>query len=88
VFVEHFYYWGDVLVDELFGEPSTRYAHAQAAFAAGIRATLRNDETVTPLQPFRTVSVAMSRLGNAADQLGWATRVAPYLAGTPVCGHA
>jgi len=52
VFVDHFYYWGDVLDDELFGEPGTRCADAQAAFAASIRATFRNDETVTPLHPF------------------------------------
>jgi predicted amidohydrolase YtcJ len=32
-------------------------------------------EPVTPLEPFRTISVAMTRLNNAAGQRGWATRL-------------
>lgn len=69
VFVDHLYYWGDVLVDELFGEPGKRWADAQSAVAAGVRTTFHNDGTVTPLEPFRNMSVAMTRLSNSGRRL-------------------
>lgn len=75
VFVDHVYYWGDVLVDDLFGEPGKRWADAEAAFAAGIRATFHNDGTVTPLEPFRNMSVAMTRLSNTGTALDGARGV-------------
>ena len=75
VFVDHVHYWGDVLVDELFGAPGARWADAQAAFAAGMRATFHNDGTVTPLEPFRNMSVAMTRLSNTGRALDGAKGV-------------
>ncbi|MBC9926255.1 MULTISPECIES: amidohydrolase [unclassified Leucobacter] len=75
VFVEHVHYWGDVLVDDLFGEPGARWADAESAFAAGMRATFHNDGTVTPLEPFRNMSVAMTRLSNAGTHLDGAAGV-------------
>lgn len=75
VFVDHVHYWGDVLVDELFGEPGSRWADAQSAFAAGMRATFHNDGTVTPLEPFRNMSVAMTRLSNTGKHLDGAEGV-------------
>ncbi|MGB4137846.1 MAG: amidohydrolase family protein, partial [Microbacterium sp.] len=39
LFVDHITYWGDVLVDDLFGERGAAWADAGAAFAAGHRAT-------------------------------------------------
>ncbi|TCK45756.1 hypothetical protein EDF60_0990 [Leucobacter luti] len=75
VFVDHVYYWGDVLVNELLGEPGRRWADAQSAFAAGIRATFHNDGTVTPLEPFRNMSVAMTRLSRAGTPLDGAAGV-------------
>lgn len=76
VFVDHVHYWGDVLVDELFGEPGKRWADAQAAVEAGVRATYHNDGTVTPLEPFRNMSVAMTRLSSSGRHLDGAEGVA------------
>lgn len=75
VFVDHVYYWGDVLVDELFGAPGARWTDAESAFAAGIRATFHNDGTVTPLEPFRNMSVAMTRLSRSGRHLDGAKGV-------------
>lgn len=75
VFVDHIHYWGDVLVDQLFGEPGKRWADAQSAVAAGIRTTFHNDGTVTPLEPFRNMSVAMTRLSNTGHKLDGADGV-------------
>lgn len=75
VFVDHVHYWGDVLVDELFGAPGSRWADAQSAFAAGVHATFHNDGTVTPLEPFRNMSVAMTRLSNTGRPLDGARGV-------------
>jgi predicted amidohydrolase YtcJ len=75
VFVDHIHYWGDVLVNELFGEPGTRWADAQSAVAAGIRTTFHNDGSVTPLEPFRNMSVAMTRLTDTGHKLDGAEGV-------------
>lgn len=75
VFVDHVHYWGDVLVDDLFGAPGARWADADSAFAAGMRATFHNDGTVTPLEPFRNMSVAMTRLSNTGKHLDGAAGV-------------
>lgn len=75
VFVDHLHYWGDVLVDELFGEPGKRWADAQSAIAAGVRTTFHNDGTVTPLEPFRNMSVAMTRRSMSGRRLDGAAGV-------------
>lgn len=62
VFVDHITYWGEVLVDDLFGvEHGGAWADAGAAFAAGHRATFHNDGWVTPNEPFRNMAVAETR---------------------------
>jgi predicted amidohydrolase YtcJ len=62
VFSDHVYYWGDVLVDDLFGpEHGGRWADTAAALAAGLEPTFHNDGTVTPLEPFRNMATAMTR---------------------------
>nr|WP_167151746.1 amidohydrolase [Lysinibacter cavernae] len=75
VFADHVYYWGDVLVDDLFGEPGERWADAAAAFATGIRATFHNDGTVTPLEPFRNMAVAETRRSRSGRVLDGAAGV-------------
>ncbi|MBH0110229.1 amidohydrolase [Salinibacterium sp. NG22] len=75
VFVDHIHYWGDVLVDKLFGGPGTKWADAQSAVAAGIRTTFHNDGTVTPLEPFRNMAVAMTRRSNTGRVLDGAEGV-------------
>ncbi len=62
LFVDHITYWGEVLVDDLFGpEHGGAWADAGAAFAAGHRATFHNDGWVTPNEPFRNMAVAENR---------------------------
>ena len=60
--IDHVYYWGDVLVDELFGpEHGGPWANERAALDAGLRISLHNDGTVTPAEPLRNMAVAMTR---------------------------
>ncbi|MFT2816666.1 amidohydrolase [Leifsonia sp. A12D58] len=62
VFVDHVYYWGDVLIDDLFGpEHGSRWADAGSAFHAGHRASFHNDGSVTPAEPFRNMQTAITR---------------------------
>ena len=62
LFIDHITYWGEVLVDDLFGpEHGGAWADAGAAFAAGHRATFHNDGWVTPNEPFRNMAVAETR---------------------------
>ena len=69
LFVDHITYWGDVLVDDLFGERGLSYADAGAAFAAGHRATFHNDGTVTPCEPLRNMAVAETRTSRTGRHL-------------------
>ncbi len=61
MFVDHIHYWGDVIV-ELFGaERGSRWCPAGSAVAAGVRISLHNDSPVTPVEPLRNISVAVTR---------------------------
>ncbi|MFL0178294.1 amidohydrolase [Mycobacterium sp. SMC-15] len=63
LFVDHLHYWGDVLVDGLFGEEhGSRWMPAASAVAAGMRISLHNDAPVTPEEPLRNISVAATRV--------------------------
>ncbi|MEF2976576.1 amidohydrolase [Subtercola sp. YIM 133946] len=73
VFTDHLYYWGDVLVDDLFGpEHGGRWADTASALAAGLEPTFHNDGTVTPLEPFRNMAVAMTRQSRSGRVVGGA----------------
>ncbi|MGJ0204230.1 amidohydrolase family protein [Leucobacter sp. gxy201] len=72
LFVDHITYWGDVIIDDLFGERGEGWADAGAAFAAGHRATFHNDGTVTPCEPLRNMAVAETRVSRTGRQLGGA----------------
>ncbi|MGV0596479.1 amidohydrolase [Mycolicibacterium porcinum] len=62
LFVDHLHYWGDVLVDGLFGpEHGSRWMPAGSAVATGMRISLHNDPPVTPEEPLRNISVAVTR---------------------------
>lgn len=62
LFVDHLHYWGDVLVDGLFGpEHGGRWMPAGSAVATGMRISLHNDPPVTPEEPLRNISVAATR---------------------------
>ncbi|GAA2245253.1 amidohydrolase [Herbiconiux moechotypicola] len=68
--VDHVYYWGDVLVDDLFGaEHGGPWANARAAVDAGLRISFHNDGTVTPAEPLRNMAVAMNRTSRSGHRL-------------------
>ncbi|MBK0418350.1 amidohydrolase [Leucobacter sp. CSA1] len=76
LFVDHITYWGDVLVDDLFGPRGAAWADAGAAFAAGHRATFHNDGTVTPCEPLRNMAVAETRTSRTGRHLDGGTPAA------------
>jgi predicted amidohydrolase YtcJ len=62
LFVDQIHYWGDILVDGLFGpERGSRWMPAGSAVATGMRISLHNDPPVTPEEPLRNISVAVTR---------------------------
>jgi predicted amidohydrolase YtcJ len=62
IFVDQIHYWGDVIVDGLFGEErGSRWMPAGSALATGMRISLHNDPPVTPEEPLRNISVAITR---------------------------
>ncbi|MBO9625804.1 MAG: amidohydrolase [Microbacterium sp.] len=76
LFVDHITYWGEVLVDDLFGaEHGGAWADAGAAFAAGHRATFHNDGWVTPNEPFRNMAVAQTRTSRGGFRMPGGTPV-------------
>lgn len=76
LFVDHIYYWGDVLVDGLFGERANDWANARAALDSGMRISFHNDAPVTPVEPLRNIQVAVTRRTRSGSKvLGAANRV-------------
>lgn len=62
LFVDQLHYWGDVIVDGLFGpEHGERWMPCGSAVATGMRISLHNDPPVTPEEPLRNISVAATR---------------------------
>ena len=62
IFVDQIHYWGDVIVDGLFGpERGSRWMPAGSAVATGMRISLHNDPPVTPEEPLRNIGVAVTR---------------------------
>jgi predicted amidohydrolase YtcJ len=62
IFVDQIHYWGDIIVDDLFGpERGSRWMPAGSAVATGMRISLHNDPPVTPEEPLRNISVAVTR---------------------------
>ncbi|UFS95911.1 amidohydrolase [Nocardia huaxiensis] len=70
LFIEHVYYWGDVLVDELFGpEYGGHWMSAKAALDAGVRISFHNDGTVTPPDPIGNIATAVTRTARGSGQV-------------------
>lgn len=61
LFVAHIRYWGDAVVNDLFGERGNGWTAARSALDAGVRISLHNDVPVTPSEPLRNVQVAVTR---------------------------
>lgn len=71
IFVDQIHYWGDVLVDGLFGpEHGSRWMPAGSAVATGMRISLHNDPPVTSEEPLRNISVAANRTAPSGRVLG------------------
>jgi predicted amidohydrolase YtcJ len=71
IFVDQIHYWGDVLVDGLFGtEHGSRWMPAGSAVGTGMRISLHNDPPVTPEEPLRNISVAVTRTAPSGRVLG------------------
>ena len=71
IFVDQIHYWGDVIVDGLFGpEHGNRWMPAGSAVATGMRISLHNDPPVTPEEPLRNISVAVTRTAPSGRVLG------------------
>jgi predicted amidohydrolase YtcJ len=63
IFVDQIHYWGDVIVDGLFGpEHGERWMPCGSAVATGMRISLHNDPPVTPEEPLRNISAAATRI--------------------------
>lgn len=75
LFVDHLYYWGDVLVDGLFGERGEAWTAAGAAVDAGVKISFHNDPPVTPEEPLRNIQVAVTRRSRSGRVLGEQYRV-------------
>ncbi|QBJ98816.1 amidohydrolase [Rhodococcus sp. ABRD24] len=70
LFVDHLYYWGDVLVDDLFGsDHGGHWAAAGSALAAGHRISFHNDGPVTPTNPIRNIADAVTRRSRSGHVL-------------------
>jgi predicted amidohydrolase YtcJ len=62
LFVDQLHYWGDVIVDGLFGpERGEQWMPCGSAVATGMRISLHNDPPVTPEEPLRNIAVAATR---------------------------
>ena len=71
IFVDQIHYWGDIIVDGLFGpEHGERWMPAGSAVATGMRISLHNDPPVTPEEPLRNISVAITRTAPSGRVLG------------------
>lgn len=71
LFVDQLHYWGDVIVDGLFGpEHGATWMPCGSAVATGMRISLHNDPPVTPEEPLRNISVAATRTAPSGRVLG------------------
>jgi predicted amidohydrolase YtcJ len=76
IFVDQIHYWGDVIVDGLFGpERGSRWMPCGSAVATGMRISLHNDPPVTPEEPLRNISVAATRTAPSGRVIGPQERI-------------
>lgn len=70
LFIEHIYFWGDVLVDKLFGpEHGAHWMSARSALDAGLRLSFHNDGTVTPPDPIGNIATAVNRIAKGSGRV-------------------
>ncbi|WP_067973117.1 amidohydrolase [Mycolicibacter icosiumassiliensis] len=70
LFIEHIYFWGDALVDKLFGlEHGSHWMSARSALDAGLRLSFHNDGTVTPPNPIGNIATAVNRIAKGSGRV-------------------
>ncbi|MEZ0367181.1 amidohydrolase [Mycobacterium sp. pUA109] len=70
LFIAHVYYWGDVLIDELFGpDHGAHWMSARSAVDAGLRISFHNDGTVTPPDPIGNIATAVTRTAKGSGRV-------------------
>ncbi len=76
IFVDQIHYWGDIIVDGLFGtEHGSRWMPCGSAVKTGMRISLHNDPPVTPEEPLRNISVAVTRTAPSGRVIGPEQRI-------------
>jgi predicted amidohydrolase YtcJ len=76
IFVDQIHYWGDIIVDGLFGpEHGNRWMPCGSALKTGMRISLHNDPPVTPEEPLRNISVAATRIAPSGRVIGPEERI-------------
>ncbi len=70
LFIQHVYYWGDVLVDGLFGpEYGAAWMAARSALDNGLRVSFHNDGFVTPADPLGNIATAVTRRARGSGRV-------------------
>ena len=68
--MNHVYYWGAVMRDDIMGSSRTDHLDAVAdALAAGLRPSLHSDYSVSPMQPLRSAQTAVQRQARLDDSV-------------------
>ncbi|MGV9823074.1 amidohydrolase [Nocardia xishanensis] len=76
LFVDHVYYWGDVLVDDLFGpDHGANWVRTRSALEAGMRVSFHNDCPVTEEEPLRNMAAAVTRTSRSGRVLAPEERI-------------
>ncbi|MEU0542652.1 amidohydrolase family protein [Nocardia sp. NPDC005978] len=76
LFVDHLYYWGDVLADDLFGaDKGGHWVRTKSALDAGMRVSFHNDSPVTREEPLRNMSAAVTRTSRTGRVLAPEERI-------------
>lgn len=76
LFAAHVHYWGDALIDGLFGEEvAGNWVGARSALDAGVRISLHNDAPVSPKTPLLNMAVAMTRRTRSGRPIGLHQRI-------------
>jgi predicted amidohydrolase YtcJ len=75
LFIDHLWYWGDVLVGLFGDERASQWMSARSAIDAGVRISFHNDGGVTPIEPLRNIQVAVTRTSRSGRVLGADERI-------------
>lgn len=70
LFIAHVYFWGDPLIDELFGaDHGAHWMSAKSAVDAGLRISFHNDGNVTPPDPLGNIAAAVTRKAKGSGRV-------------------